>query len=49
MHFLVTRQDPAAPDVAAVHIVRFADDRIVELWDVGQPVSKDLPNEHGLF
>ena len=48
-HSLVTRQDPAAPDVAVVHIFRFEHDRIIELWDVGQPISKDSPNENGTF
>ena len=48
-HSLVTRQDPEAPDVAAVHIFRFEGDRIVELWDLAQPLSKQSPNENGLF
>ncbi|MGH7555480.1 MAG: nuclear transport factor 2 family protein, partial [Longimicrobiales bacterium] len=48
-HSLVTRQDLTAPDAAVVHIFRFAGDRILELWDVGQPVSKDSPNENGMF
>ena len=47
-HSLVSRQSPEAPDVVVVHIFRFEHDRIVELWDVGQPVSKDSPNEHGV-
>ena len=48
-HSLVTRQDPQAPEIAVVHIFRFENDRIAELWDVGQPVAKDSPNEHGMF
>jgi predicted SnoaL-like aldol condensation-catalyzing enzyme len=48
-HSLVTRQDPEAPDVAVVHIFRFEQDRIAELWDLGQPISKDSPNENGIF
>lgn len=48
-HSLVSRQDPEAPDVVVVHIFRFEQDRIVELWDVGQPVSKDSPNENGML
>jgi predicted SnoaL-like aldol condensation-catalyzing enzyme len=46
---LVSRQDPQAPDIAVVHIFRFEGDRIAELWDVGQPISKDSPNENGMF
>jgi predicted SnoaL-like aldol condensation-catalyzing enzyme len=48
-HSLVTRQDPEAPDVAVVHIFRFEDERVAELWDLGQPMSKDSPNENGMF
>ena len=48
-HSLVTREDPKAPGIAVVHIFRFEHDRIAELWDVGQPVSKDSPNENGMF
>ena len=48
-HSLVTRQDRQAPEIAVVHIFRFDGDRIAELWDVGQPIAKDSPNEHGMF
>lgn len=34
---------------AVVHIFRFHDDRIVELWDLGQPVLENSPNENGMF
>jgi len=37
------------PGVAVVHIFRFENDRIVELWDVGQPVPDASPNENGMF
>ena len=48
-HSLVTRQDPAAQGIAVVHIFRFENDRVVELWDLGQQIAKDSPNENGLF
>jgi predicted SnoaL-like aldol condensation-catalyzing enzyme len=48
-HSLVTRQDPQAPEIAVVHIFRFEHDRIAELWDLGQPISKGSPNENGMF
>jgi predicted SnoaL-like aldol condensation-catalyzing enzyme len=48
-HSLVTRQDRQADAIAVVHIFRFEGDRIAELWDLGQPISKDSPNENGLF
>lgn len=34
---------------AVVHIFRFHNDQIVELWDVGQPIPTDSPNENGMF
>ena len=48
-HSLVTRQDPHAQEIAVIHIFRFEHDRIAELWDAGQPISKDSPNENGMF
>jgi predicted SnoaL-like aldol condensation-catalyzing enzyme len=43
------RQRPDDPGGAVVHIFRFEGDRVVELWDVGQDVPPDSPNEHGMF
>ncbi|MED1915555.1 nuclear transport factor 2 family protein [Bacillus thuringiensis] len=34
---------------AVVHIFRFHNDQIIELWDVGQPIPDDSPNENGMF
>lgn len=34
---------------AVVHIFRFQDDEIVELWDIGQPIPENSPNENGVF
>ncbi len=36
-------------DIAVVHIFRFSSNKIVELWDLGQPIEKDSPNKNGLF
>tara|TARA_R110000796_G_scaffold88850_3_gene191833 strand:+ start:43799 stop:43912 length:114 start_codon:yes stop_codon:yes gene_type:complete len=36
-------------EIAVVHIFRFKKERIIELWDLGQVISKDSPNENGLF
>ncbi|MBT8205848.1 MAG: nuclear transport factor 2 family protein [Eudoraea sp.] len=36
-------------EIAVVHIFRFKGDKIVELWDLGQVIQKDSPNENGLF
>ncbi len=36
-------------EMAIVHILRFADKRIVEMWDIGQEIPKDSPNQLGMF
>ncbi|MFT4415481.1 nuclear transport factor 2 family protein [Fredinandcohnia humi] len=43
------RQNPDDLGGAVVHIFRFQDDKIVELWDIGQPIPEDSPNENGIF
>lgn len=48
-HSLVARQNPAEPDIAVVHIFRFEGDLVAELWDLGQLLSKESPNENGPF
>jgi predicted SnoaL-like aldol condensation-catalyzing enzyme len=45
-HVRQTSDDPGA---VVVHIFRFENDRIVELWDVGQPMPNESPNQHGMF
>jgi predicted SnoaL-like aldol condensation-catalyzing enzyme len=40
---------PGGPSVAVVHIFRFENGKIVEMWDVGQPVPENSPNENGMF
>ena len=48
-HSRVVRGDPSEPDIAVVHIFRFEGDKVAELWDLGQLVSKNSPNENGAF
>lgn len=43
------RQRPEDIGGAVVHIFRFQDNQIAELWDVGQPIPEDSPNENGMF
>jgi predicted SnoaL-like aldol condensation-catalyzing enzyme len=43
------RQKPDDRGGAVVHIFRFEGDRIVELWDIGQPVPAESPNSNGMF
>ncbi|MEO9474091.1 MAG: ester cyclase [Cyclobacteriaceae bacterium] len=45
-HSLVVKKEM---QIAVVHIFRFEGDKIVELWDLGQPIEKDSPNQYGLF
>lgn len=40
---------PGEPGIAAVHLFRFQDNRIVEMWDCGQPVPADSPNSDEMF
>jgi len=48
VHALV-RHKPNDIGVALVHIFRFENGRIVELWDLGQPVPEKSPNQYGMF
>ena len=43
------RMKPGDRGVAVVHIFRFEHDRIVELWDIAQPIPDRLPNANGMF
>ena len=51
--FVVThshvRQKPGDLGAAVVHIFRFDRGRIVELWDLGQPIPEKSPNQYGMF
>jgi predicted SnoaL-like aldol condensation-catalyzing enzyme len=47
--FSRVRQQPKDRGGAVVHIFRFENDRIVELWDVGQAVPEKSVNENGMF
>jgi predicted SnoaL-like aldol condensation-catalyzing enzyme len=43
------RLKPGELGGAIVHIFRFEAGHIVELWDVGQAVPEQSPNQHGMF
>lgn len=43
------RHAPSDRGFAVVHLFRFEDDRVAELWDIVQPVPEESPNEHGMF
>ena len=40
---------PGEMGMVVVHLFRFQGERIVEMWDCGQPVPADSPNEDGAF
>ena len=40
---------PGDLGAAVIHIFRFENGRIVELWDVGQAVPETSPNQYGMF
>jgi len=43
------RQVPDSLGAAVMHIFRFENNSIVEMWDFGQPVPENSPNENGMF
>lgn len=34
---------------SVMHMLRFRDDRIIEMWDIAQAIPEDSPNENGAF
>ena len=43
------RQKPEDLGATVVHIFRFENGKIVELWDLGQPIPDASVNENGMF
>ena len=43
------RHKPGEPGVAVAHFFRFENGLIAEMWDVGQEIPADSPNENGMF
>ncbi|GKV56446.1 polyketide cyclase [Sporosarcina sp. NCCP-2222] len=43
------QQNASDIGAAVVHLFRFYEGKIVEMWDVGQPLNADSPNENGMF
>ena len=48
IHSHVTHQ-PGDAGMAVFHMLRFEGDLIAELWDVGQTINADSPNQAGMF
>lgn len=47
VHSRLTLNPPT--ELIAVHLLRFGNGKITELWDCAQPVPKDLINKDGAF
>ncbi len=51
--FVVThshvQQYPEQRGAVVVHIFRFENGKIVELWDIGLPVPEEAANQYGMF
>ena len=47
--FSHVHMEPGDRGIAVVHIMRFEAEKIVEFWDVGQPVPDNSPNQMGVF
>jgi predicted SnoaL-like aldol condensation-catalyzing enzyme len=47
--FSHVKQNSQDRGAAVVHIFRIEGNQIVELWDVGQLIPEDSPNENGIF
>lgn len=43
------QQNPEDLGAAVIHIFRFEEGKIVELWDVGQAIPENSPNQNGIF
>lgn len=48
VHFLV-KHKPGELGFAVMHLFRFENGKIVELWDLGQPIPEESLNQHGMF
>jgi predicted SnoaL-like aldol condensation-catalyzing enzyme len=45
-HLIFTAGEPG---MATVHIFRFEEGKIVEMWDIGQAIPVESPNRMGAF
>ena len=43
------RQHPGDNGASVVHIFRFLNNKIIELWDIGMPIPETIENENGIF
>jgi predicted SnoaL-like aldol condensation-catalyzing enzyme len=43
------RRRSTEPEIAVVHVFRFENGRIVELWDIAQVAPEQIVNKNGMF
>jgi predicted SnoaL-like aldol condensation-catalyzing enzyme len=43
------RMSAADNGMAVIHLFRFQDGKIAEMWSVGQQVAEESPNVNGMF
>ncbi len=43
------KQNASDTGTAVVHIFRFENGKIAELWDLGQPIPAGMVNQYGMF
>ncbi len=48
VHFLVKHR-PDKLGAAVMQIFRFENGKIVEMWDLGQEIPEETPNQYGMF
>jgi predicted SnoaL-like aldol condensation-catalyzing enzyme len=41
--------NPSEPGMVTVHMFRFENEKIVEMWDIAQSIPSDSPNSDGPF
>jgi predicted SnoaL-like aldol condensation-catalyzing enzyme len=43
------KQTQSDAGLAVVHILKFSDNKIIEMWDMHQPIPENMVNENGMF
>lgn len=43
------QQTQSDAGLVVVHILKFSDNKIIEMWDMHQPIPENMINESGMF
>lgn len=49
MTYASLKMGKGVPDMSVMHLLRFQDEKVIELWDCGMQLPTDSPNEYGVF